>query len=160
MAERKTISTAPNIRKNGQEWLYTETVRDHFFNPKNLLKPEQEPKYKADGIGQVGSPACGDVMKVWIRVKPVNGKNGSIDMKKSKITDLKWQTFGCGSAIASTSMMSEMVTEKGGMSLEDAMKLKAMDINARLGGLPTVKIHCSILGDQALKAAIKDYLSA
>jgi len=163
MAPKKTITTAPNIRKDGKEWLYTDIVRDHFFNPRNLLKPEQESKYKADGIGQVGSPACGDVMKTWIRVKAVKKKNPvtgelEIDMKKTKITDCKWQTFGCGSAISSTSMMSEMVTEKGGMSLEDALKLKAMDINTRLGGLPTVKIHCSILGDQALKAAIKDYL--
>ncbi|MBT3865073.1 iron-sulfur cluster assembly scaffold protein [Candidatus Peregrinibacteria bacterium] len=159
---QKQIKTAPNVTKNGKDWLYTEIVRDHFFNPRNLLKPEDEAVYEADGVGQVGSPACGDVMKVWIRVdEKREGKDGKgkIDLKKSKISELKWQTFGCGSAISSTSMMSEMVTENGGMSLAEALELKAMDINARLGGLPTVKIHCSILGDEALKAAIDDYLA-
>jgi len=165
---KPAIKTAPNVQRGGQSWIYTDIVRDHFFHPRNLLAPEQEAKYKADGVGMVGSPACGDVMKTWIRVKPVfstekdtNGKltgKKIIDLKKSRITDCKWQTFGCGSAISSTSMMSEMVTENGGMSLEECLNLKAMDINVRLGGLPTVKIHCSILGDQSLKAAIKDYL--
>lgn len=143
----RTAPLSPHIRRGGDSWVYTDIVRDHFFNPRNLLKPEDEREYKADGVGQVGSPACGDVMKVWIKVK------------KGKIVDCKWQTFGCGSAISSTSMMSTMVTENGGMSLDDAMKLTAMDINRQLGGLPTIKIHCSILGDQALKAAIKDYLN-
>jgi NifU-like protein involved in Fe-S cluster formation len=152
------IKTAPNVVKKGKSWLYTEIVRDHFFNPRNLLKPEDEASYKADGVGEVGSPACGDVMKVWIQVKPIKNSQGEIDMDKSLIADLKWQTFGCGSAISSTSIMSEMVTEDGGMSLNQAMDLKAMDINKRLGGLPTVKIHCSILGDEALKAAIAEYL--
>jgi NifU-like protein involved in Fe-S cluster formation len=172
------ISTAPNIVRGDQSWLYTETVKDHFFNPRNLLSSKKEAGYKADGVGMVGSPACGDVMKVWIKVKPVfkvlkdgggrsvtggdksNMKIGRtvLDQSKSRITDCKWQTFGCGSAIASTSMMSVMVTEKGGMTIENALKLKAMDINARLGGLPTIKIHCSILGDKALKEAIEDYL--
>lgn len=156
------IKTAPNVQRGEHSWVYTEIVRDHFFHPRNLLTPEQEARYKADGVGMVGSPACGDVMKTWIKVKPVFAKNADgkkvLDQEKSHITECKWQTFGCGSAISSTSMMSEMVTEKGGMTLAEAMNLKAMDINARLGGLPTVKIHCSILGDQALKAAIKDYL--
>ena len=116
-------------------------------------------------------------MKVWIRVDEVRegmagasggggagthagGKatDGEVDLKKSSIKECKWQTFGCGSAIASTSMMSEMVIENSGMTLEKAMDLKAMDINERLGGLPNIKLHCSVLGDQALKAAIKDYL--
>jgi len=156
------ISTAPNIRRGEQSWVYTDIVRDHFFHPRNLLTPEEEAKHKFDGMGMVGSPACGDVMKVWIKVKPVftstKKSAATLDQKKSKITECKWQTFGCGSAISSTSMMSEMVTEKGGMTLEQAANLKAMDINTRLGGLPTIKIHCSILGDQALKAAVKDYL--
>lgn len=160
-----------NLRKDDKEWVYTQTVRDHFFNPRNLLSPEDEASYKYDGVGEVGSPACGDVMKVWIRVKPVYTKSASgktdaklgtrkLDLKKSRITDLKWQTFGCGSAISSTSMMSVMVTENGGMSIDQALKLKAMDINARLGGLPSIKLHCSVLGDQALKKAIDDYLGA
>lgn len=171
------IRTAPNVRRGEVSWVYTDIVRDHFFHPRNLLKPEDEAKRKFDGVGMVGSPACGDVMKVWIKVKPVfktvrdedfqaknkNAKSKAVtkkvlDQSKSRITECKWQTFGCGSAIASTSMMSTMVTEKGGMTIENTLKLKAMDINARLGGLPTIKIHCSILGDQALKAAIKDYL--
>lgn len=180
----KMIQTAPkgagvthaNLKRDDKEWVYTQTVRDHFFNPRNLLNPEDEESYKYDGVGEVGSPACGDVMKVWIRVKPVykagsagssasaSKKAGSktdvreLDLAKSRITDLKWQTFGCGSAISSTSMMSVMVTENGGMSIADAQNLKAMDINARLGGLPSIKLHCSILGDQALKKAIEDYL--
>lgn len=147
------IKTAPNIQRGDKTWVYTDIVRDHFFHPRNLLVPEKEASYKADGVGMVGSPACGDVMKVWIRVKPSGG-----DPMKSKIKECKWQTFGCGSAIASTSMMSTMVTEKGGMTIENALALKAMDINIRLGGLPTIKIHCSILGDQALKKAVEDYL--
>lgn len=157
VASRKPIRTAPNVRREEASWVYTDIVRDHFFHPRNLLKPEYEAKHKFDGIGMVGSPACGDVMKVWIKVKPIF-KEGVLDQGKSRITECKWQTFGCGSAISSTSMMSTMVTEKGGMTIENALKLKAMDINARLGGLPTIKIHCSILGDQALKAAIKNYL--
>lgn len=90
---------------------------------------------------------CGDVMKMWIKV----------DAKKDVIKDCKWQCFGCGSAIATTSVLSEMVTEKGGMKLEEALKIRPMDIVKRLGGLPPKKIHCSVLGDQSLRAAIYDY---
>jgi len=152
-AESAKIRTAPkntqaNIKKDNKEWVYTNTVRDHFFNPRNLLTPDEEASFEADGVGEVGSPACGDVMKVWIRV----------DEKTKRIKECKWQTFGCGSAISSTSIMSEMVTENGGMTIDEALALKAMDINERLGGLPNIKIHCSILGDQALKKAIEDYL--
>jgi len=128
-----------------EKWFYSETVKEHFFNPKNVLKTETDVKAfekKADAVGQVGSPVCGDVMKVWIVVKD------------GKIADCKWQTFGCASAIASTSIMSEMVK---GMKLEDAMKIRPQDIVKKLGGLPEQKIHCSVLGDQALRAAIKNY---
>ena len=160
---RSQIKTAPNVQKGDEDWVYTEAVRDHFFNPRNLLNPDKEASYEADGVGMVGSPACGDVMKVWIKVDEVRKedgkKSGELDLAKSRITECKWQTFGCGSALSSTSMMSVMVTENGGMSIEDALKLKAMDINERLGGLPTIKLHCSVLGDQALKAAIEDYLA-
>jgi NifU-like protein involved in Fe-S cluster formation len=120
-------------------------VKEHFFSPKNVLKTQKEVKEferKADAVGQVGSPVCGDVMKVWIIVKD------------GKIAACKWQTFGCASAIASTSVMSEMVK---GMKLEDAMKIKPQDIVKKLGGLPEQKIHCSVLGDQALRVAIKNY---
>lgn len=125
---------------------YSDIVMDHFSNPRNVLKtPEDE--YKASGVGMVGNPTCGDMMKVWIKVDP-----------DDRITDLKWKTFGCASAIGSTSMMSEMVTEKGGMKIEDALKLKPQDIMDRLGGLPSIKIHCSVLGDKALRSAIQDFL--
>ena len=127
-----------------KKWIYSETVKDHFFNPHNFVKDENEIK-DADGVGTVGSPKCGDVMKMWIWVK--NGK----------IVDCKWQTFGCASAIASTSMLSVMVTENGGMKIEKALKIKPKDILNRLEGLPTIKVHCSVLGDRALKAAIEDY---
>jgi len=126
------------------DWIYSETVKDHFFNPRNLLK-EDEVDFAADGVGEVGSPACGDVMKMWIKVKD------------GRIVNLKWKTFGCASAIGSTSMLSEMVLEKGGMKIEDALKITPDDILKRLGGLPQNKIHCSVLGDKALQAAIADY---
>jgi NifU-like protein involved in Fe-S cluster formation len=136
------------VGKEEQKWFYSETVKDHFFNPRNIFKTKEEAKkYRADGIGIVGSPACGDIMKIWIRV----------DKKKDRIKEMKYQTFGCASAIASTSMLSVMVTEKGGMKLERAMKLSPKDILQRLHGLPPRKIHCSVLGDQALRAAINDY---
>ncbi len=133
-----------NSTKDGKNWVYSDIVKDHFFNPRNILKiPENE--YKADGIGFVGSPECGDMMKIWIKVK------------NDKIVDCKWQTFGCASAISSTSMLSEMVTENEGMGLDDAMNINPNDIVTRLGGLPNKKIHCSVLGDKALREAINDY---
>lgn len=128
---------------NNEKWFYSEKVKEHFFNPKNIFRTEEEIKnFQADGVGMVGSPACGDMMKVWITVKD------------NKISDCKWQTFGCGSAIASTSILSEMAI---GKTLEEAKRITPQDIVNALGGLPTRKIHCSVLGDQALKAAIEDY---
>ncbi len=129
------------------DWVYSDTVKEHFFKPKNILVDEK--KYKADGVGYVGSPACGDMMKVWIKV----------DKKTDKITDFKWRTFGCASAIGSTSMLSVMVTEHGGMSITKALALKPQDIMQRLGGLPDNKIHCSVLGDKALLAAVNNYFA-
>lgn len=131
--------------KQGTAWVYTDLVKEHFFHPQNLVMGE--PPKDFDGVGMVGSPACGDAMKIWIKV----------DQAADKITDLKWQTFGCASAIGSTSMLSVVVTENGGMSLEDALKLRPQDIMARLGGLPVRKVHCSVLGDKALRSAINDY---
>lgn len=125
---------------------YSDTVMDHFSNPRNVLKVSED-EYGPSGVGMVGNPTCGDMMKVWIKVDD-----------KDRIYDLKWKTFGCASAIGSTSMMSEMVTEKGGMKLEDALRLKPQDIMDRLGGLPSIKIHCSVLGDKALRSAIHDFL--
>ncbi len=128
------------------EWFYSDVVKDHFFNPRNIFRTNEEiDNYNADGVGMVGSAACGDVMKLWIKVKD------------DRIIDCKWQTFGCASAIASTSMLSVMVTENGGMLLDDALKLRAQDIVNRLIELPARKFHCSVLGHKALRAAINDY---
>ncbi|NCB00729.1 MAG: iron-sulfur cluster assembly scaffold protein [Spirochaetia bacterium] len=123
-----------------QPWVYTDTVKEHFMNPKNLWEDES---YEPDGEGLVGSLACGDQMKVGITV---------VD---DKIVTLKWQTYGCASAIASTSMMSEIAI---GLSLHEAYHLSPETITERLGGLPQHKFHCSVLGDKALRAAIDDYL--
>jgi len=124
----------------GSSWLYTDKVKEHFMNPKNIL--DDEDKYESDGRGEVGNIACGDQMLVVIKVD--NGK----------ISDCKWKTYGCASAIASTSIMSEMVI---GMDLKDAYHIKPEDIVGKLGGLPEHKIHCSVLGDRALRAAVEDY---
>ncbi len=131
---------------DGENWIYSETVKKHFFDPQNILKVKPE-EYNADGVGYVGSPACGDMMKMWIKV----------DKLTDTIEECKWQTFGCASAIASTSILSVMVTEKGGMDLDRAMDITPQEITERLNGLPDRKIHCSVLGDKALRAAINDY---
>lgn len=123
-------------------WAYTDTVKEHFMNPRNILMDEDG--YKEDGKGVTGNVKCGDEMIVVIKV----------DKEKGIITDCKWKTFGCASAIASTSVLSEMVR---GMKLDDAYNLSAKDINRELGGLPDHKVHCSVLGDKALRMAINDY---
>ena len=125
-----------------EEWVYTNIVKDHFVNPRNVLL-EAENTWPCDGRGKTGSPACGDEMLILIRVKA------------DVISDIRWKTYGCASAIASTSIMSEAVK---GLTLEKAYKIKPSDIVERLGGLPDNKIHCSVLGDKALRAAIDDYL--
>jgi nitrogen fixation NifU-like protein len=124
----------------GSEWLYSDIVKDHFMNPRNIL--EDEKAYGADGSGSVGNIKCGDQMMMAIKVKD------------GRITDCKWKTYGCASAIASTSMLSEVVK---GMDLQEAYKVTPADITRKLGGLPEHKIHCSVLGDKALRAAIDDY---
>lgn len=123
-------------------WVYSDKVKDHFLNPRNILRDESNFKY--DGKGHTGNVKCGDEMILYIIV----------DKEKNTITDCKWQTYGCASAIASTSVLSEMVK---GMDLEVAFKLTPKDITANLGGLPDNKIHCSVLGDKALRMAINDY---
>jgi NifU-like protein involved in Fe-S cluster formation len=128
-------------------WVYSRVVEDHFLNPRNLMMDEEN--YKADGVGKVGSHACGDMMVVWLK----------IDQETEKINDCKWRTFGCASAIASTSMMSVMATENGGMEIQTALKLKPQQIIERLNGLPDRKFHCSVLGHEALREAANDYLS-
>ena len=141
------MKTTPDIYACGGKpsWLYSDTVKEHFFSPHNLLIDEAN--YEADGIGIVGSPACGDMMVVWIKV----------DVVQQRISECKWRTFGCASAIASTSMMSVMATEHGGMLLKHAKRLAPEAIITRLGGLPDQKYHCSVLGHQALREAILDY---
>ncbi len=123
-------------------WVYTDKLKQHFMNPKNVLQGDDEDKYDAKGI--VGNIKCGDEMMVVIKV----------DKDKGIITDCKWKTYGCASAIASTSILSEMVK---GMTLEQAYHLSPKDVAKELGGLPEHKIHCSVLGDKALRAAINDY---
>jgi len=124
------------------EWVYTEKVKDHFMNPRNVL--EDEAAFAADGKGVVGNIKCGDEMAMVIKV----------DKEKGVISDCKWKTYGCASAIASTSILSEMVK---GMTLDKAYRLSPKDVANELGRLPEHKIHCSVLGDKALRAAIDDY---
>jgi len=142
--ENYDLSFQKGSQKN---WLYSDVVKEHFFKPKNFLSEKEEKKLKYNGLGMVGSPACGDMMKFWIYVDP----------KTEKIKECKWRTFGCASAIASTSMLSLMISENGGMNLKKALQIKPQDILKRLGGLPAQKIHCSVLGDKALRSAINDY---
>ncbi len=146
------LNLHPDVKAKveSKKWFYTDTVKEHFFSPKNIFVSDQEAEEyakNAEGTGMVGSAACGDSMRMWIKV----------DKKEDKIKELKWQTFGCASAIASTSMLSVMVTENGGIKIDDALKLKPQDIMNRLGGLPNRKFHCSVLGDKALRSAINDH---
>jgi len=123
-------------------WVYTDKVKEHFTNPKNVLDNNSDFQY--DGRGLVGNMKCGDQMLMVIKVDKATGT----------ITDCKWKTYGCASAIASTSILSEKVK---GMNIKDAYKISPKDIISELGGLPEHKLHCSVLGDQALRAAIDDY---
>ncbi len=126
--------------KSGRKFIYSQIVEDHFFSPRNVMDEKKIKNYNA--YGEIGSPACGDVMKIWLKIE------------KDKIIDFKWKTFGCASAIASTSILSEMAI---GMHIDDAYQITASDITEALGGLPRRKIHCSVLGDQAMRLAIDDY---
>lgn len=117
--------------------LYTDIVMDHFSNPRNVGEIED-----ADGVGEVGNVQCGDIMKIYIKVED------------DVIKDCKFKTFGCGSAIASSSVTTEMVI---GKTIDEALELTNKDVVQQLGGLPSVKIHCSVLAEDALKVAIYDY---
>jgi nitrogen fixation protein NifU and related proteins len=146
--KNKTKKRKPDVinKHTGEAWAYTKTVQSHFFKPRNILWDDPDKaEYDAEGI--VGSPACGDVMRIWLK----------IDGKKDRIRTLKWRTFGCASAIAATSMLSVMVTENGGLKIDKALRIKPQDIMKRLGGLPDRKIHCSVLGDKALRAALNNW---
>ena len=117
--------------------IYTDKVMDHFRNPRNVGEIED-----ANGIGEVGNAKCGDIMRVYLKVED------------NIIQDVKFQTFGCGSAIASSSMATEMIK---GKTLEEAWELSNKAVAEALDGLPPVKMHCSVLAEEAIKAAIEDY---
>ena len=117
--------------------LYSDKVMDHFQNPRNVGKIDD-----ADGIGEVGTAKCGDIMRMYIKVKD------------GIITDCKFNTFGCGSAIATSSMATELIK---GRSVEDALKLSNQAVVEALDGLPAHKMHCSVLAEEAIKSALKDY---
>ena len=117
--------------------LYSEKVMDHFANPRNVGEIPD-----ADGVGEVGNAKCGDIMKMFIKVKD------------GKIDDVKFKTFGCGAAIATSSIATEMIK---GATLEDALKLTNKAVVEALDGLPPAKLHCSVLAEQAIKTALSDY---
>jgi len=118
--------------------LYSEKVMEHFKNPRNVGEIENP-----DGVGHVGNPICGDIMELYIKVKD------------DIIVDAKFRTFGCGAAIATSSMVTEIVK---GKSIEEALKISNKAVVEALDGLPAVKMHCSVLAEEALKSAIEDYL--
>ena len=117
--------------------MYTEQVMDHFMNPRNVGEIED-----ASGVGTVGNAKCGDIMKIYIKVE------------NDVIVDVKFKTFGCGAAIATSSKATEMVM---GKTIDEALKITNKMVAEALGGLPAVKIHCSVLAEEALHAAIQDY---
>ena len=129
------------MQKEGQDWIYSEKVKEHFLNPRNFLMGD-ESQFDYDAVGLVGNPICGDQMKMFIKVKD------------NKITDIRWKTYGCASAIASTSALSELTK---GKTLDEALKISAKDIDNFLGNLPKHKFHCSVLGHEALADAINNY---
>ena len=117
--------------------LYSEKVLDHFSNPRNVGEIED-----ADGVGEIGNAKCGDIMKMYLKIDD------------NTITDVKFKTFGCGAAVATSSMATELIK---GKSIDDALKLTNQAVVEALDGLPAVKIHCSVLAEQAVRAALSDY---
>ena len=117
--------------------LYTETVMDHFTHPRNVGEIPD-----ADGVGEVGNAKCGDIMKMYLKIKD------------DRIEDVKFETFGCGSAIASSSMATELIK---GKTIEDALAVTNKQVVDALGGLPAYKLHCSVLAEESIKAAVKNY---
>lgn len=117
--------------------MYSEKVMDHFMNPRNVGEIQN-----ADGVGQVGNAKCGDIMKMYLKIE------------NNTIVDVKFKTFGCGSAIASSSMATEMIK---GKTIDEAMNLTNKAVAQALDGLPPIKMHCSVLAEQAIKSALFDY---
>ena len=117
--------------------MYTEKVMDHFSNPRNVGELKD-----ADGVGEVGNAKCGDIMKMYLKID------------KGIITDVKFKTFGCGAAIATSSMATDLIK---GKKIDDVLKLTNKAVVEALDGLPPIKVHCSVLAEQAVKAAISDY---
>ena len=117
---------------------YSEKVMDHFMNPRNVGEIES-----ADGVGEVGNPACGDMMRLYLKIDG------------GKVVDAKFRTFGCGAAIASSSMLTEMIK---GKTVEEARAITNQHVADALDGLPAVKIHCSVMAEQAVKSALDDYV--
>ncbi len=118
---------------------YSETVLEHFQNPRNVGVLEE-----ANAVGEVGNPRCGDIMKITMRIDPAT----------DVIEDIRFQTFGCGAAIAVSSVLTEMVK---GKTIEEALAIDNQRVVEELGGLPNVKVHCSVLGEEGIAAAAKDY---
>ncbi|HPU28736.1 MAG TPA: Fe-S cluster assembly scaffold protein NifU [Syntrophorhabdaceae bacterium] len=118
---------------------YNETVMDHFMNPRNMGEMENP-----DAVGEAGNPVCGDVMKIFLKIE------------NDRIIDVKFKTFGCGAAIASSSMATELMK---GKTIEEALKITNEKVTEALGGLPEAKLHCSLLAEEALKVAIENYRS-
>lgn len=116
---------------------YSDKVMDHFMHPRNMGEIED-----ASGVGEVGNPACGDVMRLYLKIED------------GKIVDAKFKTFGCGAAIASSSMTTELIK---GKTIDEALKLSNEAVSEALGGLPPAKQHCSVLAEDALRAALEDY---
>ena len=119
--------------------MYSQKVIDLFMNPKNVGRIDD-----ADGVGEVGNPVCGDIMKIYLKIE------------NDRIVDVKFETFGCAVAIATSSMVTEMVK---GKTLQEALKITNKDVAEALDGLPPQKLHCSLLAEEGIKAAIEDYLA-
>jgi len=117
---------------------YSEKVMDHFMNPRNVGEIES-----ADGVGEVGNPACGDMMRLYLKIE------------EGRVRDAKFRTFGCGAAIASSSMLTEMIK---GKTVDEARAITNLQVAEALDGLPAVKIHCSVMAEQAVKSALDDYV--
>ena len=117
---------------------YSEKVMDHFMNPRNVGEIES-----ADGVGEVGNPACGDMMRLYLKIE------------EGRVRDAKFRTFGCGAAIASSSMLTEMIK---GKTVDEARAITNQQVAEALDGLPAVKIHCSVMAEQAVKSALDDFV--